>query len=94
MTRYKKNVPSNADDKIDFRLGRNVEIAGGSGDTLQADFLSFFCQIVFHIRFGTLEDDLSLSFCGLNTDISNSVPVEKSARNKEIQHMGSVPKDG
>ena len=81
--RFKKNVPSNADDEIDFRLGRNVEITRGSGDTLQANFLSFFCQIIFYIRFGTLEDDLSLRFCDLSTGINNSVPTGDQARTKK-----------
>jgi hypothetical protein len=73
-------------------LGRDVEITRGPGNTLQADFLSLFCQILLYIRLGALEDDLSFSFCGL------TIQIEQFLSNKdmdmEIQEIKSVPKDG
>lgn len=59
------NAPTNTNNKIDFRLGRDVEVTRRPSNTLQADFLSLFCKILFHIRLGALEDDLPFGFRGL-----------------------------
>ena len=48
------------DDEVDLRLGRDVEVARGTGSPSQADLLTLRGQVLLDVLLSTLEDDLAL----------------------------------
>lgn len=65
----RKDAPPDTNNKVDFRLGRNVEVTIRPGETLEANFFPLLCQIILHVRLGTLENNLSFGFCCLTIKI-------------------------
>jgi len=59
------NSPPDTDDEIDLGLSGNIEITSSPCNSLQADLFPFLCQILLHVRLGTLENNFSFGFCGL-----------------------------
>ena len=52
--------PPDTDDKVDLGLGRDVEIARGTGSTLETELLLLRSEILLHVLLRALEDDLAL----------------------------------
>jgi hypothetical protein len=66
------NTPADTDHEVHLRLSRDVEVAGCTGSTLQADLLLLLGKVALHVRFRTLEDDLALRFTRLAEICQNS----------------------
>ena len=56
-----RDSPPDTDDKVNLRLGRDVEVASSTRSPLQADLLLLRGEVLLHIGFRALEDDLALS---------------------------------
>lgn len=53
--------PLDTNDKVDFRLSRNVKVTRLPRLALKSDFLLLGGNVLLHILVGPLEDDLPLS---------------------------------
>lgn len=52
--------PLESDNKVDFRLSRDVEVTGLPGLPLESDLLLLLSDVLLDVLVGSLEDDLSL----------------------------------
>ena len=55
-----RNAPPNTNDKVHLSLRRDVEIARGTGSTLETELLLLRSEILLHVLLRALEDDLAL----------------------------------
>jgi len=59
------DIPLDADNEDDLRLGRDVVGAGLLGLTSKADLLTLLVAVLLDVGLGALEDDLALLLVGL-----------------------------
>lgn len=57
-----RDLPSDTDNEQHLGLSGNVEVTGCTRRALQADLFPLLGQVLLHIRFSTLEDDLAFCF--------------------------------
>ena len=88
------DVPLDADNKDDLRLGRDVVRARLLGLTSKADLLTLLVAVLLDVGLGTLEDDLALLLVGLIQNCQQRVSSTKPRPVTTSRIDMSVPKDG
>ena len=67
--------PPNADDEVNLRLSRDVEVTRSTGCPLQADLLLLRGKVLLHVGLRALENNLALGLSSLDSRFTNDVSI-------------------